>query len=90
MLKDIITVQPYSSSYYETTKLVMQQHPLQLQISILIILIISMTIKKDLELIENRIVKITIENFSIATKQITLSTSKNKVFDTIKYISNYL
>jgi hypothetical protein len=25
MLKDIITVQPYSSSYYETTKLVMQQ-----------------------------------------------------------------
>ena len=28
MLKDTITVQPYSSSYYETTKLVMQQkHP---------------------------------------------------------------
>ncbi|HEX7258163.1 MAG TPA: hypothetical protein VF242_08890 [Nitrososphaeraceae archaeon] len=25
MLKDIITVQPYSSSYYETIKLVMQQ-----------------------------------------------------------------
>ena len=27
MLKDIIRVQPYSSSYYETNKLVMQQHP---------------------------------------------------------------
>ena len=27
MLKDIIMVQPYLSSYYETTKLVMQQQP---------------------------------------------------------------
>ena len=27
MFKDTITFQPYSSSYYETTKLVMQQHP---------------------------------------------------------------
>ena len=31
MLKDIITVQPYSSSYYETTKLVMQQQQQQQQ-----------------------------------------------------------
>ena len=29
MLKDIITVQPYSSSYYETIKLVMQQQQQQ-------------------------------------------------------------
>ena len=29
MLKDIITVQPYSSSYYEITKLVMQQQQQQ-------------------------------------------------------------
>ena len=27
MLKDIILVQPYLSSYYETTKLVIQQQP---------------------------------------------------------------
>ena len=31
MLKDIITVQPYSSSYYETIKLVMQQQQQQQQ-----------------------------------------------------------